>query len=155
PHRRRSSSGPELTLRAMSRVWTAQECQRILPQTEGGMQRMTLERAADTFAAARTVGRDHGPRPVSNEHSFSARLSIPFLRVLSGHLPADALAKLAPRDPDARMPASSCMAMLDAAVGLTRDPDLGLRAALSAPVGEYDLLEYTATSSASIADSVP
>jgi AraC-like DNA-binding protein len=89
--------------------------------------------------------------------TFSVRLSMPFLRVLerAGHLSPKDIARLTPGDLEERVPISSALEMLDAAVALSGDPDLGLRAALDAEAGEYDLLEYLATSSSSIAESVP
>jgi AraC-like DNA-binding protein len=82
---------------------------------------------------------------------------MPFLRILarSGALSAEDVGRLSPGDLEARIPVSAALAMLDGAVALTSDPDLGLRAALEAETGEYDLLEYLACSATSIAESVP
>ena len=95
--------------------------------------------------------------PTAPSQTFSVRLCVPFLRVLErrGALSAEEIARLTPRDLEARIPVSTALAMLDGAVALTRDPDLGLHAALEAEAGEFDLLEYLACSATSIADSVP
>ncbi|MFI5315975.1 MAG: AraC family transcriptional regulator ligand-binding domain-containing protein [Myxococcota bacterium] len=81
---------------------------------------------------------------------------MPFLRILAREaLPPEDVARLVPRDLEARIGVSAALALLDGAVALTGDPDLGLRAALEAETGEYDLLEYLACSATSIAESVP
>ncbi|HTO51930.1 MAG TPA: AraC family transcriptional regulator ligand-binding domain-containing protein [Myxococcota bacterium] len=78
------------------------------------------------------------------------------MRVLAqGHLKPEEIARLTPADPDARIPVHLALRMLDGAVALTGDPDVGFRAALEANAGEYDLLEYLATSSATIGETVP
>jgi AraC-like DNA-binding protein len=98
----------------------------------------------------RPIGKRSGP-------TFSVRLCVPFLRVIarSGALSAEDIERLMPRDLEARIPVSTALAMLEGGVALTRDPDLGLRAALEAETGEFDLLEYLACSATSIAESVP
>ncbi len=51
-------------------------------------------------------------------------------------------------DPDERIPITRCNAMTDAAVALTGDADLGLKAAREIAPGDYGVLEYAATSAA-------
>jgi len=121
----------------------------------------TLRAAARALTSAeaepRCVAKLGGAIPAAAGPTLSVRLCVPFLRVVArtGALPAEEIARLMPRDLEARIPAAAALAMLDGAVALTRDPDLGLRAALEAEAGEYDLLEYLACSATSIAESVP
>ncbi|HTO69357.1 MAG TPA: AraC family transcriptional regulator ligand-binding domain-containing protein [Myxococcota bacterium] len=121
----------------------------------------TLGAAAHALSSAvpepRRVAKLARPGPATSEPTFSVRLCMPFLRILSrtSALPPEDLARLMPRDLEARIPVSAALAMLDGAVALTRDPDLGLRAALEAESGEFDLLEYLACSATSVAESVP
>ena len=121
----------------------------------------TLRAAAQALTSAlpepRCVAKLGRPGPATSDPTISMRLCVPFLRVLarSGALSAEDIGRLMPRDLEARIPVSDAMAMLDGAVALTGDPDLGLRAALEAETGEFDLLEYLACSATSIADSVP
>jgi AraC-like DNA-binding protein len=79
---------------------------------------------------------------------FSARLVHPFVRVLRRYpsFPSEQLDQLEALDPDDRIPITRCNAMTDAAVAITGDPDLGLKAAREIAPGEYGVLEYAATS---------
>jgi AraC-like DNA-binding protein len=121
----------------------------------------SLRAAARALASAeakqRCVAKLGLPVPTTSDPTLSVRLCMPFLRILARRktLPAEDLERLVPRDLEARIPVSAVLTMLDGAVALTRDPDLGLHAALEAETGEYDLLEYLACSATSIAESVP
>ena len=89
-------------------------------------------------------------KPRSPEPTFSLRLIQPFVEYLRGLIPEKQAFdpdKL-DLDPDARIPASVALQMLEGAVLLTGDPDLGLKAARFASQGNYDLLEYTMVSAA-------
>ena len=95
-----------------------------------------------------------GPR--RREPTFSVRLMAPFLRALGrGHLSSGEIERLAPRDPDARIPVQTALELLERAVALTGDPAFGLRAALEADVGDFELLEYVAASSPTLGESIP
>ena len=75
------------------------------------------------------------------------RLVRPFLEVLREKgLPARSFRFLAHGSADARISAETAMGLLDQAVRLTGDPDIGLRAALHTAEGGYDALEYAAAS---------
>jgi len=121
----------------------------------------TLRAAAEALTSAaaepRCLAKLGHPIPATSDPTFSVRLCMPFLRILTrtGALSAQQMGRLMPGDLEARIPVSAALAMLDGAVALTRDPDLGLRAALEAETGEFDLLEYLACSATSIAESVP
>jgi AraC-like DNA-binding protein len=119
--------------------------------------RAAVEALTGAVATPRGVAKLGCRMPATSDPTFSVRLCMPFLRVLAraGALSAEEVARLVPRDLEARISVSASLAMLDGAVALTGDPDLGLRAALDAEAGEYDLLEYLAGSATSIGESVP
>jgi AraC-like DNA-binding protein len=80
----------------------------------------------------------------------------PFLRVLRrGYRPSCELERFAPADPDDRIPVRVAIELLERAVALTGDPAFGLRAALEADVGDFELFEYVAASSPTLGDSIP
>jgi len=94
--------------------------------------------------------------PGHREPTFSVRLVAPFLRALgSKYLSSAQIERLTPRDPDARIPVQIALQLLEKAVALTGDPALGLRAALEADLGDFELLEYVSTSSPTVADAIP
>lgn len=96
-----------------------------------------------------------------NAVQLSTRLIWPFLRLLreQGLDLDEGLALLsttqdALADPDARVPHTHAIALLDAAVALTNNPALGLQAAERIEPGDFDLLEYTARTSATVRDAM-
>lgn len=72
----------------------------------------------------------------------------PFLRVLRGYpqVSQPMLDELERRSPNERVEVEKTQAMLRAAVVLTGDEDLGLRAARATEVGDYEVLEYVCAS---------
>lgn len=78
------------------------------------------------------------------------RLVIPFLRLLRRYpaVPAEALDQLEALDADERIPIATVHELLTAAVFLTGDEDIGLKAALEIQPGDYGAVEYIARSSA-------
>jgi AraC-like DNA-binding protein len=94
-------------------------------------------------------------KPVSVP-SFSARLVLPFVRLLQRdpRIPRESLAELAAIDPDERLPISAVQELLAGALFLTGDEDLGLKAAREIVHGDYGALEYASRSAATWADSM-
>ncbi len=84
------------------------------------------------------------------------RLVRPFLTVLEKHpaIPLELLSPLMDLDPDERFPASVLMELLRGAIELTGDENLGLHAAEAATLGDYDVLEYAASSCATGREAV-
>jgi AraC-like DNA-binding protein len=83
------------------------------------------------------------------------RLVRPCLDVIKakGH-PEQMLRFLDRSDVDSRISVRSAVKLLDHAVRLTRDPDLGLRAVLHTSLGDYDALEYAAASCSDVAQAL-
>jgi AraC-like DNA-binding protein len=81
------------------------------------------------------------------------RLLLPFLDLLRGQMPEEAIAALKRVDPDTRIPIRVALKLLENAVVTTGDPDLGLKAARLATQGDYDLLEYAMVSSRTVKDA--
>jgi AraC-like DNA-binding protein len=81
---------------------------------------------------------------------------LPFLRILRRKegFPVEALAALDAMDPDARLSISVSNRMLDAAVAITGDLDLGLKAARELTIGEAGALEYAITSASTVRDAI-
>jgi AraC-like DNA-binding protein len=92
-------------------------------------------------------------KPRSPEPTFSIRLIQPFAEYLRGLIPEKQAFDPAKFDPDARIPASLALQLLEGAVQLTGDPDLGLKAARFASQGNYDLLEYTMVSATTVREA--
>lgn len=118
----------------------------LVPRTPGDLRRRlqaTLERGTIV------IGYGAGNVWHCAEPSFSMRMVRPFLRVIRERedAPEARLELLEQCDPDARVPVRVAVRLLDDAVARTGDPDLGLRAALATERGEYDLLEFIASSS--------
>ena len=87
---------------------------------------------------------------VNAELCYSARLLIPFVRVMLGRPDVhqgvrDSLKSL---DPDERVPISAAHELLKVAVEMTGEPDLGLLAAREIHRGDYGAVEYAARSAA-------
>lgn len=76
------------------------------------------------------------------------RLVRPFLTVLKEHhhIAPELLAVLDTREPEARVPVTQLLELLDGMVAFTGDHDLGLRAARATHRGDYAVLEYLAAS---------
>jgi AraC-like DNA-binding protein len=81
------------------------------------------------------------------------RLLRPFVELLRGQISERDVAEYDKIDPDARIPVSVALQLLDGAVQLTGDPDLGLKAARFAAQGSYDLLEYTMVSASTVREA--
>lgn len=86
--------------------------------------------------------------PCSLEPSFSMRLVRPFLAALQGRvqIPKGILEASESLDTDQRIPVGRALSYLERAIAATGDAELGLRAAREATRGDYDLLEYGASS---------
>ena len=95
-------------------------------------------------------------RPRAPEPSYSIRLVQPFLAVLRhrSEISQEILQALGRLDPDQRIPVGRALELLERATVLTGDPELGLRAAREATQGDYDLLEYAASSCETAAEAV-
>ena len=83
---------------------------------------------------------------------YAARLLRPYLRVLRRYpgFPAELLAPLDALDPDERVPIAPMLELLRAAVDMTGDPDLGLKAAREIEPGDYGAIEYVVNSASSM-----
>jgi AraC-like DNA-binding protein len=86
--------------------------------------------------------------PDKSRLCFSARLVFPFVRLLRGEpaVPPEALDELEALDPDERIPIPVVHELLTAALVLTGDADLGLKAAREITPGDYGAVEYAARS---------
>ena len=89
------------------------------------------------------------------EHTMSMRLVQPFVKAMKrkGFEP-QTVRFLEHSDPDARILASTAVALLRISVQLTRDEGLGLLAALETSRGDYGDLEYAAGSCATVAEAL-
>ena len=83
-----------------------------------------------------------------SEPCYSMRLLRPFISVLRKHgtIPPDLLSTMEQRDPEERFPVHAALKLLQGAVELSGDEDLGLRAARESIRGDYAMLEYLAFS---------
>jgi AraC-like DNA-binding protein len=88
--------------------------------------------------------------------SYSMRLLVPYLRLLKTYpgFPVEALAPLERLDPDERVPIAHVHALQRAAVKVTGDEDLGLKAAHEITRGDYGALEFAARSAANWGDAI-
>ena len=93
------------------------------------------------------------PHPL--EPTFAVRVGRPFYEVLaSRHLvPRSFVENFEKTGPDERIGIQAALSMLDDAVALSGDPDLGLHAALQMPV-DTPLLEYVAVSCSTMRESL-
>ena len=83
--------------------------------------------------------------------TFSLALLRPFAKLLAGRDGLPFSLTEAPKnvdEPGQRMPVAQGLALIDEAVRLTGDPDLGLRAALMTEVGDFEVLEWVAAAAA-------
>lgn len=92
----------------------------------------------------------------ASQPCYSMRLAKPFADVLrrTPGFPAEILAPLDAMDPDERIPIATLHALLDGAIQMTGDPDLGLRAAMAMNEGDYGALEYAARSAANVGEAI-
>jgi len=88
--------------------------------------------------------------------SYAVRLLLPFIRLLARdpRVPREVLDPIANIDPDERFPIGQVHELLEGALVLTGDPDLGLKAAREIMRGEYGAVEYAARSAATWGESV-
>ena len=93
---------------------------------------------------------------VPQKPSYAVRLLLPFIRLLSQNpaVPREVLEPLLTVDPDERFPIAQVHELLEGALVLTGDPDLGLKAAREIVRGEYGAMEYAARSAATWGESV-
>jgi AraC-like DNA-binding protein len=84
------------------------------------------------------------------------RLVRPFLRVLrcSEGFPPALIDPLETLDPDERLPIATVHELLDGALAITGDTDIGLKAAREISPGDYGALEYMASSAATWGESI-
>jgi AraC-like DNA-binding protein len=88
--------------------------------------------------------------------SYAARLVRPFAKVLRNHpkLPPDALDTIEAFDAEERIPAATLHTMLEAAVQLTGDADLGLRASRGLTAGDCGTVDYVVSTAATVRDAI-
>ncbi|HVU01407.1 MAG TPA: AraC family transcriptional regulator [Polyangiaceae bacterium] len=86
------------------------------------------------------------------ERSYAVRLVRPFLAPLrrSGRVPAQGLDALEKLDPDDRIPISVVHQMLEEAVRLADDPNIGLEAAREYSPGDTGALDYVVSSAPTV-----
>jgi AraC-like DNA-binding protein len=87
---------------------------------------------------------------------YSVRLMQPFIELLAGHpaVPAQALAPLRKLDPDERIPVARVHELLAAALEVTGDPDLGLKAGRLMSPGHGGAVDYAMRSARTVADAI-
>ncbi len=80
----------------------------------------------------------------------------PFLKVLQGHpaIPTELIRPLMEAKIDDRLSLGILEELLRGAIELTGNPDIGLHAAEAASMGDYDILEYAATSCATAREAI-
>jgi len=89
------------------------------------------------------------------EPTMSMRVVRPFLEVMRDKgVPSRILRFLEEADPDARLSTRAGLAMLEDAVRITRDPDLGLLAAMRTGPGDHAALEYVVASCTSVREAL-
>ncbi len=96
------------------------------------------------------------PQLTTRELCYSARLLLPFTRLLKSYdqIPAAVLTELEALDPDSRVPINTVHELLRIAVELTKDPDIGLKAARELTPGDNGALEYAARSASTWRDTL-
>ncbi|MFI5308313.1 MAG: AraC family transcriptional regulator [Polyangiales bacterium] len=95
-------------------------------------------------------------KETASQPCYSVRLVHTFLRVLQRdpRFPPELLAPLEALDPDDRLPIVAVHELLQGAVLMTGDPDLGLKAAREISPGDYGALEYAICSAATLGDGL-
>ena len=88
-------------------------------------------------------------------YTVSHRTGFPITRTMAsrGVIPDWMAQSLLDRDPEGRMPLATALGMLDNAVAISGDPELGLHAALSCAL-DTPLLEYASISSLTVRESI-
>jgi AraC-like DNA-binding protein len=94
-------------------------------------------------------------QPDTSQLCYSVRVVTPFVRLLRRNpaVPAEVLSPLDGLDPDERFPIAVVHELLEGAIHLTGDPDIGLKAAREIVPGDYGALEYAARSAATWGDA--
>ncbi len=84
------------------------------------------------------------------------RLLRPYLKVMRRYesIPDELVREFEVLDPDERMPVNTGVELLAAAVELTGDPDLGLKAAREIEPGMFGAIEYTLGTAATLRDAI-
>jgi AraC-like DNA-binding protein len=87
---------------------------------------------------------------------YAVHLVRPFLEVLRGHpaISETLLETWQGVDPDERIPVATVHRLLEAAAELTRDPDLGLKAARRTSLGDGGALDYLLSTSPTVKDAI-
>jgi AraC-like DNA-binding protein len=87
---------------------------------------------------------------------YAVHLVRPFLEVLRGHpqISESMLEEWQRIDPDERVPVSTVHRLLEASAELTRDPDLGLKAARRTSLGDGGALDYLLSTSSTVNDAI-
>ncbi|HEX5658629.1 MAG TPA: AraC family transcriptional regulator ligand-binding domain-containing protein [Polyangiales bacterium] len=90
--------------------------------------------------------------PSPGQPCYSARLLAPFVGVLREHstFPEESLRWIATLDPDTRVHVSAVNTLLDAALQLTGDPLLGLKATERFAAGDVGILDFILSSAESV-----
>ncbi len=93
---------------------------------------------------------------MAQTHSYSLRLVRPFLEVLARErgVGTRALARLAARDPDDRVPVASAHRWLERAIALTGDQALGLKAGAAMCGGDAGGIEFAASSAPTVREAL-
>jgi len=80
--------------------------------------------------------------------TYSVRLLLPFARALRRypHVPPEVVDPIEAMDPDDRLPITAVHELLEGAIALTQDQDIGLKAAREIRMGDYGAVEYAARS---------
>lgn len=84
----------------------------------------------------------------TDKPGYSVRLLLPFARLLrqDPRVPPEAIDPLDALDPDERISITAVHELLEGAIVLTQDPDIGLKAAREIRLGDYGAVEYAARS---------
>ncbi|HKO91401.1 MAG TPA: AraC family transcriptional regulator ligand-binding domain-containing protein [Polyangiaceae bacterium] len=107
------------------------------------------------MVARTSSGSSAAASPPSAEHTFAVRAGRPFFEVLAsrGLLPPWFMESFDRTGPYDRIALKVALSMLDNAVALSGDPDLGLHAALQMPI-DTPLLEYVSVSSTTVREAL-
>ena len=93
---------------------------------------------------------------VNRRPCYSTRLLAPFVRVLARYeqIPRDALSRLGRVGEDERIPITKANALLESAVRLTGDEDLGLRAGKLLTLGDCAALDYVMNTAGTVREAI-
>jgi len=129
---------------------------RRLPPGNGTPVPESTERSVPPRSRIR-LGSPRPPKVAAvNELSYSLRVIRPFLRALRGvaSIPPEVVRFMEGLEPDDRIAISIAHQMLDFAVEMTGDPDLGLKAARECARGEAGALDYAVMSASTGLDAI-